>query len=111
MLEVLRQDYMVTARAKGLRDRIVITRHALENALIPVITFIGIQLAGLLTGAVVTEAVFSRPGLGGVAVRAINARDFPLIQGTVLVAAVVYVLVNLIVDLSYAIFDPRIRYG
>ncbi|MEA2523577.1 MAG: peptide/nickel transport system permease protein [Thermomicrobiales bacterium] len=111
MLEVLRQDYVVTARAKGLRDRIVITRHALKNALIPVITFLGIQLAGLLTGAVVTETVFSRPGLGGVAVRAINARDFPLIQGTVLVAAVVYVLVNLIVDLSYAIFDPRIRYG
>jgi peptide/nickel transport system permease protein/oligopeptide transport system permease protein len=111
MLEVLRQDYVVTARAKGLRDRIVITRHALKNALIPVITFLGIQLAGLLTGAVVTETVFSRPGLGGVAVRAINARDFPLIQGTVLVTAVIYVLVNLIVDLSYAIFDPRIRYG
>jgi peptide/nickel transport system permease protein len=111
MLEVLRQDYVVTARAKGLRDRFVITRHALKNALIPVITFLGIQLAGLLTGAVVTETVFSRPGLGGVAVRAINARDFPLIQGTVLVAAVIYVLVNLIVDLSYAIFDPRIRYG
>jgi peptide/nickel transport system permease protein len=111
MLEVLHQDYVVTARAKGLRDRIVITRHALKNALIPVITFLGIQLAGLLTGAVVTETVFSRPGLGGVAVRAINARDFPLIQGTVLVAAVIYVLVNLIVDLSYAVFDPRIRYG
>ncbi len=111
MLEVLRQDYMVTARAKGLRDRVVITRHALKNALIPVTTFLGIQLAGLLTGAVVTETVFSRPGLGGVAIRAINARDFPLIQGTVLVAAVVYVVVNLIVDLSYAIFDPRIRYG
>lgn len=111
MLEVLRQDYMVTARAKGLRDRFVITRHALKNALIPVITFLGIQTAGLLTGAVVTETVFSRPGLGGVAIRAINARDFPLIQGTVLVAAVTYVLVNLIVDLSYAVFDPRIRYG
>lgn len=111
MLEVLRQDYMVTARAKGLRDRFVITRHALKNALIPVVTFLGIQTAGLLTGAVVTETVFSRPGLGGVAIRAINARDFPLIQGTVLVAAVTYVLVNLIVDLSYAVFDPRIRYG
>jgi len=111
MLEVLRQDYVVTARAKGLHDRIVITRHALKNALIPVVTFLGIQTAGLLTGAVVTETVFSRPGLGGVAIRAINARDFPLIQGTVLVAAVTYVLVNLIVDLSYAVFDPRIRYG
>lgn len=110
MLEVLRQDYVVTARAKGLRDRIVVTRHALKNALIPVITFLGIQLAGLLTGAVVTETVFSRPGLGRVAVTAINNRDFPLIQGTVLITAVIYVLVNLVVDLSYAVIDPRIRY-
>lgn len=111
MLEVLHQDYIVTARAKGLRGRIVITRHALKNSLIPMITFLGIQTAGLLTGAVVTETVFSRPGLGGVAIRAISARDFPLIQGTVLVAAVAYVLINLLVDLSYAVFDPRIRYG
>jgi peptide/nickel transport system permease protein len=111
MLETLRQDYVVTARSKGLRERIVVLRHALKNALIPVVTFIGIQLAGLLSGAVVTEQVFSRPGLGRVAVTAIGNRDFPLIQGTVLITAAIYVLVNLLVDLSYAIFDPRIRYG
>jgi ABC-type dipeptide/oligopeptide/nickel transport system permease component len=110
MLEVLRQDYVTTARAKGLVERIVVTRHALKNALIPVVTYLGIQLAGLLTGAVVTEQVFSRPGLGQVAVKAIGDRDFPLIQGTVLVTAVVYVAVSLIVDLSYAVLDPRIRY-
>ena len=110
MLEVLRQDFVVTARAKGLVERVVVARHALKNALIPVITFLGIQLAGLLTGAVVTETVFSRPGLGRVAVTAINNRDFPLIQGTVLITAVIYVLVNLIVDLSYAVIDPRIHY-
>ena len=111
MLETLRQDYVVTARSKGLRERVVVLRHALKNALIPVVTFIGIQLAGLLSGAVVTEQVFSRPGLGRVAVTAIGNRDFPLIQGTVLITAAIYVLVNLLVDLSYAIFDPRIRYG
>jgi len=111
MLETLRQDYVVTARSKGLRERVVVLRHALKNALIPVVTFIGIQLAGLLSGAVVTEQVFSRPGLGRVAITAIGNRDFPLIQGTVLITAAIYVLVNLLVDLSYAIFDPRIRYG
>ena len=110
MLEVLRQDYVTTARAKGVRERVVVTSHALKNALIPVVTFFGIQLAGLLTGAVVTEQVFSRPGLGRVAITAITSRDFPLIQGTVLVTAIIYVLVNLVIDLSYAVFDPRIRY-
>jgi len=110
MFEVLRQDYVTTARAKGVRERVVVTSHALKNALIPVVTFFGIQLAGLLTGAVVTEQVFSRPGLGRVSITAITSRDFPLIQGTVLVTAIVYVLVNLVIDLSYAVFDPRIRY-
>ncbi|MDQ3539828.1 MAG: ABC transporter permease, partial [Chloroflexota bacterium] len=110
MLEVLRQDYIVTARAKGLVERFVVTRHALKNALIPTITYLGLQLAGLLSGAVVTEMVFSRPGLGRVAVSAINNRDYPLIQGTVLVTAGIYVLVNLVVDLLYGIIDPRIRY-
>ncbi len=110
MLEILRQDYITTARAKGLNERIVVSTHALKNALIPVITYFGIQLAGLLTGAVVTEQVFSRPGLGRVAITAIGNRDFPLIQGTVLVTALVYVLVNLAIDLSYAVIDPRIRY-
>jgi peptide/nickel transport system permease protein len=110
MLEVLRQEYVTTARAKGVRERVVVTSHALKNALIPVVTYFGIQLAGLLTGAVVTEQVFSRPGLGRVAITAIGNRDFPLIQGTVLVTAVVYVLVSLLIDLSYAVIDPRIRY-
>jgi ABC-type dipeptide/oligopeptide/nickel transport system permease component len=111
MLDTLRQDYVTTARAKGLRERAVISRHALRNALIPTVTYMGLQFAGLLGGAIVTEQVFSRPGLGRVAITAINNRDFPVIQGTVLVAAVIYVFVNLIVDLSYAVFDPRIRYA
>jgi peptide/nickel transport system permease protein len=110
MLDVMRQDYVVTARAKGLHERVVVVSHALKNALIPVVTYFGLQLAGLLAGAVVIETVFSRPGLGRVAVTAISSRDFPLIQGVVLVTAVIYVLVSLAVDLSYAVIDPRIRY-
>ena len=110
MLETLRMEYVTTARAKGVHEQLVVTHHALKNALIPVVTYFGIQLAGLLTGAIVTEQVFSRPGLGRVAITAIGNRDFPLIQGTVLVTAVVYVLVSLAIDLSYAVFDPRIRY-
>ena len=111
MLETLRQDYITTARAKGLAERLVVTRHALRNALIPTITYMGLQFAGLLGGAIVTEQVFSRPGLGRVAITAINNRDFPVIQGVILIAAATYVVVNLLVDLSYAVFDPRIRYG
>ena len=110
MLEVLHQDFTQTARAKGLAERTVIIRHALKNALIPVVTYFGIQLAGLLTGAVVIETVFSRPGLGRVAITAIGNRDYPLIQGTVLVTALIYLAVSLVVDLSYAFIDPRIRY-
>lgn len=111
MLEVLRQDYIVTARAKGLAGRSVVVRHALTNALIPTITMLGLQLGGLLGGAVITETIFSRPGIGRLAVDAILSRDFPLVQGTVLLAAVAYVLVNLFVDIAYAAVDPRIRYG
>jgi ABC-type dipeptide/oligopeptide/nickel transport system permease component len=110
LLEVLNQDFVRTARAKGLGERIVIVRHALRNALIPVLTIVGLQFGGLLTGAVIVESVFSRPGLGRYAVTAISSRDFPEIQGIVLLAAVVYVFVNLIVDLLYAALDPRIRY-
>jgi peptide/nickel transport system permease protein len=110
MLEVLHQDYTQTARAKGLTERTVIVRHALKNALIPTVTYFGIQLAGLLTGAVVIETVFSRPGLGRVAITAIGNRDYPLIQGTVLVTALIYLAVSLVVDLSYAFIDPRIHY-
>lgn len=111
MLEELGQEYIVTARAKGLAGGAVIRRHALKNALIPTVTMLGLQLGVLLGGAVVTETIFSRPGLGRLAVDAIAGRDFPLIQGVVLFAAVVYVLINLIVDVLYAAIDPRIRHG
>jgi ABC-type dipeptide/oligopeptide/nickel transport system permease component len=111
LLEVLRQDYVLTARSKGLRDRVVVTRHALRNAMIPVLTIIGLQLGNLLGGAVVIETVFAREGIGRLAVTAILSKDFPLVQGIVLVSAVVYVSINLLIDLSYATLDPRIRYG
>ncbi len=110
MLEVLRQEYVVTARAKGLAPPFVVLGHALKNALIPTVTMLGLQLGALLGGAVVTETIFSRPGLGRLAVEGILGRDFPLVQGTVLFAAATYVLVNLAVDVSYAVIDPRIRY-
>jgi peptide/nickel transport system permease protein len=110
MLEVLGQEYIVTARAKGLANQMVVLRHALKNALIPTVTMLGLQLGALLGGAVVTETIFSRPGLGRLAIDAIAGRDFPLIQGTVLFAAATYVLVNLVVDVLYAAIDPRIRY-
>lgn len=111
MLEVLSQDYLRTARAKGLRDRIVVLRHALKNALIPVVTVIGLQFGSLLSGAFLTETVFGRPGIGRYIVTAIGARDYPAIQGTVLVVAVLFVVINLLVDLIYAVLDPRIHYG
>jgi peptide/nickel transport system permease protein len=110
MLEALGQDFVRTARAKGLREQLVVGRHVLKNAMIPVITIIGLQFGGLLTGAVIVESVFSRPGLGRYTVTAIQSRDFPQIQGIVLVAATIYVFVNLVVDLLYAVVDPRIRY-
>lgn len=109
LLETTRQDYVRTARAKGLSERVVIFKHALKNAIIPVVTVIGLQIGGLLTGAILTESVFGIPGLGRLAIDAINHRDFPLIQGTVLFTAVIYVLSNLVVDISYAYLDPRIR--
>ncbi len=110
MLEVLHQDFVRTARAKGLREQPVILGHVLKNALIPVVTIIGLQFGGLLAGSVIIESVFSRPGLGRYTVTAIQARDFPQIQAIVLVVAAIYVFVNLAVDLLYAVFDPRIRY-
>jgi peptide/nickel transport system permease protein len=111
MLEVLGQDYLRTARAKGLEDRTVVIRHALKNALIPIITAIGLQLGGLLSGAFLTETVFGRPGLGRYVVTAIGARDYPAIQGTVLIVAVTFVLINILVDVAYAAIDPRIHYA
>jgi ABC-type dipeptide/oligopeptide/nickel transport system permease component len=110
MLEVLGQEYVVTARAKGLAPQLVVLRHALKNALIPAVTMLGLQLGALLGGAVVTETIFSRPGIGRLAVEGILGRDFPLVQGVVLFAATTYVVVNLLVDVSYAVIDPRIRY-
>ena len=110
MLEVLQQEYIVTARSKGLRHRDVIVRHALRNALIPVVTVIGLQFGALVSGAVITETVFARRGIGRLAVDAILSRDYPMIQGTILVAACGYVVINLVIDLSYAWMDPRIKY-
>ncbi|MBI3974980.1 MAG: ABC transporter permease [Armatimonadetes bacterium] len=111
LLEVLRQDYVRTARAKGLAETRVLARHALRNAFIPVITVIGLNVGSLLGGAILTETIFAWPGAGRLVVDAIFARDYPLVQGAVLMIAVLFVVVNLLVDLSYAYLDPRIRYG
>ena len=110
LLEELGKDYVRTALAKGLKRPNVVVRHIWKNAFIPVVTIIGLQFGGLMAGAVIVESVFARPGLGRYTIGAINSRDFPQIQGTVLVVATVYVLVNLAVDLVYAALDPRIRY-
>jgi peptide/nickel transport system permease protein len=109
IIEVLGQDYVRTSRAKGLRQAVIVTRHALPNALIPVVTVIGLQFGNLLSGAVITESVFARVGLGKLVVDSIQNKDFPTVQGVILVLATIYVVVNLIVDLSYAVIDPRIR--
>jgi ABC-type dipeptide/oligopeptide/nickel transport system permease component len=111
MLDVLHQDYVRTARAKGLAEKIVIYKHALKNAVIPVVTVIGLQLGSLLGGAVITETVFVRSGLGRLMVTAILKRDYPQVQGTLLVFAVVFLVLNLLVDLSYGFLDPRIKYS
>ena len=110
MLEVLGQEYVVTARAKGGSEPYVLVRHALKNGLIPIVTVAGLQFGFLLGGTVVTETVFARPGLGRTAVEAILYKDIPVVQGIVLFVAVIYMLVNLLVDLCYALLDPRIRY-
>ena len=109
LLEVLRNDYIRTARSKGLSPLKVITRHALKNALIPVITVMAIQISSLLSGAVITESVFSIPGVGSLAVSAINNRDMPLLQGTVIFTAVLIIAGNLVADVLYSVIDPRIR--
>jgi peptide/nickel transport system permease protein len=111
LLEVLGSDYVRTARAKGVRERTVVLHHALRNSLIPVVTVIGIQLALLLSGAVVTETVFSIRGIGRILVGAIFDRDYPIVQGVILLIAVIFVLANLIVDIVYTFLDPRIHYG
>jgi peptide/nickel transport system permease protein len=109
MLEELGQDYIRTARAKGLPERIVVYKHALRNALIPVITLLGLQFGALLAGAIVTETIFSWPGIGRLTVSAINNRDYPLLQGCILAIGLTYVLVNLATDIMYVVINPRIR--
>lgn len=109
MLEVLKLDYVRTARAKGLQERLVIFRHVVRNALVPVVTAMGLQIAGLLGGLVITETIFTIPGFGSMLVNAIFTRDVPLVQGAVLVAALIVVVVNLVVDLLYGLIDPRIQ--
>lgn len=111
MLEVMNMDYVRTARAKGLSERVVISKHVLRNTLIPVVTIMGLQLGRLLGGTVIIETVFAREGIGRLAVRALQTRDMPTIQGVVLLLAVIYVVINFIVDLSYGLMDPRIRHG
>lgn len=111
MLEALRQDYVRTARAKGLPNHQVLTRHALRNALLPVVTILGLQFGGLMSGAVLTETVFGWPGLGLLLTDSIFNRDYPMVEGLVLFIAVIFVFVNLAVDLLYAAIDPRIHYG
>ncbi|HLV11224.1 MAG TPA: nickel ABC transporter permease [Trueperaceae bacterium] len=111
LIEALRQDYVRTARAKGLPERSVRLKHALKNALLPVVTVVGLQFGGLLGGAVLTETVFAWPGVGRLLVDAIKSRDLPLVQGAVLLVATLFILVNLVVDLSYAALNPKVRYG
>ena len=109
MLEVINEEYIVTARAKGLSELRVIFRHALKNALVPVITVVGLQFGALLAGAIITETIFSWPGIGRLLIQAINTRDYPLVQGCVLAISISYVLINLITDIAYSYIDPRIK--
>lgn len=111
MLEVMSQDYVRTAKAKGLRWRRVVVKHGLRNALIGYVTVLGLEIAGLMAGAVVTEQVFAWPGIGRLAIQAINSRDMAIVQAVVILAALVVMTANLLVDLAYALIDPRIRYG
>jgi peptide/nickel transport system permease protein len=111
MLEVLRAEYIVTARSKGLREAPVIVRHALRNALIPLVTIVGLQIGNLLSGAVVVETVFARQGIGSMLIKGIIQKDFPLVQGLILFIAVVYIGINIAIDILYGVIDPRVRTG
>ena len=111
MLEVLRENYIMAARSRGFSEYRVILKHALRNAMIPVVTNLGLQLSRLLGGTVVIEVVFRWPGMGGLAFDAIMERDYPIVMGVVLLVAVLFIFINLVVDLSYTFFDPRISYG
>jgi peptide/nickel transport system permease protein len=110
VIEELSSDYVRTARAKGLSESAVLFRHAFRNALIPILTILGLQFGTLLAGTIVTETIFSWPGIGRLAVTAIQARDYPLLQGCILLIAVSYVLVNLVTDFVYLLVDPRVRF-
>ncbi len=110
MLEVLNKEYIITARAKGLSSAVVIMKHAFRNALIPVVTVIGLQFGALLAGAVITETIFSWPGIGRLMIQGIYTRDYPIVQGCILIIALSYVLINLITDILYSYIDPRIKY-
>ncbi len=110
LLEVLRREFVLAARAKGLPERRVILKHALRNALIPLLTVVGLQIGALLTGSIITETIFSWPGLGRLTIQAIQSRDYPLVQGCILVITVTYLLINLMIDLLYATVDPRVQY-
>ena len=110
VLDVLAQDYIRTAQAKGLAEHNILIHHALKNAAVPIITIIGIGIGLLISGAVVTETVFAIPGIGRLTVDAILRRDYPVIQGVILIFSATYVIINLLIDLSYVFFDPRIRY-
>jgi peptide/nickel transport system permease protein len=110
VIEVLTEDYIRTARAKGLTRRVILIRHALKNAAIPIVTVIGLGIALLIGGVVVTESVYNIPGLGRLTVDAVLARDYPVIQAIILLFSFAYVLINLLIDLAYSFFDPRIRY-
>ena len=110
MLEVLRQDYIRTAWAKGLREKIVVVRHALKNALIPVVTVIGLQVPVLIGGTVIIERIFRLPGMGDLIVRGLEFRDYPAVSGTMLFFSIGLVLINVIVDMTYGLLDPRIHY-
>jgi ABC-type dipeptide/oligopeptide/nickel transport system permease component len=111
MLDVIRQDYIRTARAKGLHERAVLLRHALRNALIPVVTMVGIQFGFLLGGSIIIETVFSWPGMGRLIVTSIFSRDYPVVQGAVLMMGLMFVAINLLVDVIYGLLDPRISVG
>jgi peptide/nickel transport system permease protein len=111
LISELAADYVRTARSKGLSERVIVLRHVLRNALLPFITIVGIALAGFIGGTVVTESVFTYPGLGRLVIQAISTRDYPLVQGAILVILVIYVLINLVVDILYVYIDPRIEYG
>ncbi len=110
MIEVLSEEYTTTARAKGLRQRTIVIRHALKNALLPVITVLGLQIPGLFGGAVIVETIFNIPGMGSIMVAAMNTRDYPLMMGGVLLSGVLVLVSNLLADLAYSVADPRIQY-